>query len=139
MATQQRFDRWAAVGMPLFLALIVAALVVVHFGYRIPWTQLPLPAFLCAAIQSGYYLGEFWAGKQAREKGRVLPMALLRGVYLWAICLVAYCYGSAWGILPPSFHWLDFAIVLAALTLIVWLLAVWFAKKLHSTYLNQTR
>lgn len=126
-------------GIPVFLALIAAALVVVHFGYRIPWNQLLLPACLCAAVQSGYFLGEFWAGKQAREKGRVVPMALLRAVYLWAICLIAYCYGSAWGILPASFTWLEFAVVLAALTLIVWLLAVWFAKKLHSAYLNPTR
>jgi hypothetical protein len=67
---EERFGRWVAIGVPLFLAGGVAGIVAIHLGYKVPWQHLFVPVGLYVGLQIGFYLGAFWAGKWAKQQGR---------------------------------------------------------------------
>jgi len=129
MNPEERFQRWIAIGMPLLVSGGIACIVAIHLGYQIPWQHLFVPAGLYVGLQIGFFMSAFWARKLARLQGRFGPMVLLCGFYLWGTGVILIHYGAKWGILPSNNDCFSFSVLMAAITVILWILAVKFGKK----------
>jgi hypothetical protein len=136
MIPEERFGRWTAIGVPLFLLVGIIGSFAIHIGYAVSWAHLFVPAGLFVALQIGAYLGAFWAGKWGRQKKRFWPMALLSGLYLWGAGMIIMHYGARWGILPSFGDSFSFSVCMVFVTMIAWFVAVKFGHKIGGTSLQ---
>jgi hypothetical protein len=125
--------------VPLFLAVAIAGIAIIRMGYAIAWGQLLVPSGMFVGIQIGFYMGAFWAGKWARQRGRYWPISLLAGFYLWGTGLMIMHYGVRWGILPSFGDSFGFSICMALVTVIASFLAVKFGHKIANGSLQQNK
>jgi len=139
MIPEERFGRWAAIGVPLFLLVGIIGSVVIHVGYAVSWAHLFVPTALFVGLQIGSYLEAFWVGKWGRQKKRFWPMALLSGFYLWGAGMIIMTYGARWGILPSFGDSRGFSVCMALITVIAGLLLAKFGQKLTSAISQQNK
>jgi hypothetical protein len=122
MIPEERFGRWVSIGIPAILLEGIATALFVHIHYLIALHDLLPPLVLCLAIQIGFFICAFWAGKLAREQRRLGPMSFLVGFSLWGMVLIVMHYGPLWGILSPVGDPLSFSIFMVFVTLASWLI-----------------
>lgn len=126
MAAEERFGRWIAVGVPLFVLVGLGAIAIIHLGKGIAWFELLFPCAVYVGVQIAFYSCAFWVGRLGRKRGILWPMALLAGFYCWGTGLLILGYGAKWGFLPP-FSVLGFSLGMVLLSVVSVLVAV-FAK-----------
>lgn len=120
MIPEKRFARWISIGIPSILLEGIAIALLVHLRYLIALHDLLPPLALCLAIQIGFFICAFWAGKLAREQRRFGPMSLLVGFSLWGTVLIVMHYGPLWGVLSPVGDPLSFSIFMGFVTVVSW-------------------
>lgn len=123
MIPEKRFGRWVSIGVPTILLEGIAIALIVHIRYSIALHDLLPPLVVCLAIQIGFYLAAFWAGRIAREQRRLGPISILVGFSLWGTVLMVMHYGPLWGILSPVGNPLSFSIFMIFVTLASWFIA----------------
>ena len=123
MIPEKRFSRWVSIGVPAILLEGIAIALIVHIRYVITLHDLLPPLLLCLAIQIGFYMASFWAGKLAREQRRLGPMSFLVGFSLWGTVLIVMHYGPLWGILSPVGDPSSFSIFMLFVTFASWFIA----------------
>lgn len=120
MIPEKRFGRWVSIGVPAIILEGIVVALFVHLHYLISLRDLFPPVVLCLAIQIGFFICAFWAGKLAREGQRFGPISLLVGFSLWGTVLIVMHYGPLWGILSPVGDPLSFSIFMLFVTLASW-------------------
>ena len=134
MVPEERFGRWVAIGVPLFLIGGIVGSIVIHLGAGISWVDIFLPAALFVGLQIGSYLCAFWAGKLARKQGITWPMALLSGFYLWGSGLLIIHYGTEWKLLPPIGDAVSFSLCMVLVTVVTIILFALAKDKIRDLY-----
>jgi hypothetical protein len=120
MTQGQRFGKWVSIGVPAITLEAIAIALFVHLRYLIAWRDLLPPVAYCLAIQVGFLICAFWAGRLAREQGRFGPISFLVGLSLWGTVLIVMHYGPLWGILAPVGDPLSFSICMVCVSLATW-------------------
>ena len=119
MAMEERFTRWAALGVPLLLAGGALFVLAIHLGAKIPFSTLLVPAAAFIALQVVFYLGAFWVRRFAKATGAVGVIALLAGLYGWAAGQMIINYGVAWKVLPSTSDPVGFTVVMVFVTVVL--------------------
>jgi hypothetical protein len=68
VTVRKSLGNWLVVGLPILLLVGLLAVVGLHLGWRLSWTQLALPFALFVGLQVGTFVGMFWAGQRARNR-----------------------------------------------------------------------
>jgi hypothetical protein len=135
MIPEERFGRWTAIGVPLFLLVGIIGSFAIHIGYAVSWAHLFVPAGLFVALQ----LEHIW-GLSGLENGvdrkSGLANGSLSGLYLWGAGMIIMHYGARWGILPSFGDSFSFSVCMVFVTMIAWFVAVKFGHKIGGTSLQ---
>ena len=119
MAAEERFTRWAALGVPLLIVGGALFVVAIHLGAKIPFSTLLVPAAAFIALQLFFYLCAFWVRRFAKTTGAVWIIALLAGLYGWTAGLMIVHYGLIWKLLPATSDPVGFTVVMVFITLVL--------------------
>ncbi|MFP5206819.1 MAG: hypothetical protein ACLGSH_15810 [Acidobacteriota bacterium] len=119
MAPEERFTRWAALGVPLLLVGGALFVIAIHLGTKIPFSTLFAPAAAFIVLQLFFYLCAFWVRRFAKRTGAVWVIALLAGLYGWTAGLMIVHYGLVWKLLPATSDPVGFTVVMIFITLVL--------------------
>ena len=131
MAAEERFTRWAALGVPLLLFGGALFVIAIHLGAKIPFPTLFVPAAAFIALQLVFYLCAFWVRRFAKRTGAVWVIALLAGLYGWTAGLMIVHYGLAWKMLPPTSDPAGFTVVMVFITIVLLVTSVVARKRVR--------
>ena len=123
----QSFKHWLGIGVPLFVLIMIAAVIMVHIALRAPWNKILFPAVYFLTIQIVFFAAMYFARKYGKPRNRMGPAILLFGLYGLAMGLLAMYYFAQWGVISSmDLHnnYLEFTIVIltaaAVTTLLPW-------------------
>lgn len=91
------FVEWLAVGVPLLAAVGVLAIVTLHVGSGIAWTDASGAVVVLVLIQVILFSAMFWLRKPFNATSDFRPGIIASGVYILVMGLVAMHYAARWG------------------------------------------